>query len=243
MEEAIALIFEDKQKLVKGFSEYFSNLVKEKDGPFRVALSGGSTPKIWFEYLVKNHKADIDWSQILFYWGDERCVPPDDPESNFGMTKSYLLEHIAVPDENIHRIKGEISPELAAREYSMLISADLKDSRVPMFDLVILGLGEDGHTASIFPHQMDLWESKELCVVATHPTTGQHRISITGQVINNANSVAFLVTGENKKEKVREIIDEEASAARYPASLVNPTSGSLRWFLDAKAASQLQNDQ
>jgi 6-phosphogluconolactonase len=243
MEEAIALIFADKHKLVKGFTEYFIRLVSEKKGKFRVALSGGSTPRIWFEYLVQNHKDDIDWSQIHFFWGDERCVAPDDPESNYGMTKKYLLDHIKVPEKNIHRIQGEIHPEEAARQYEkeLKLNADGKD--IPTLDLVILGLGEDGHTASIFPHQMHLWDAKELCVVASHPSTGQRRVSISGRVINNAAAIAFLVTGSSKEEKVKEIIEEEPTASKYPASLAKLHSGTLHWFLDAAAASKLKHDQ
>lgn len=243
MDEAIALIFADKDKLVKGFSEYFIRLVSKKKGRFRVALSGGSTPKIWFEHLVQHHKDDLDWELIHFFWGDERCVPPDDPESNFGMTKRYLLEHIAVPEKNIHRIKGEIKPEEAARQYERELKEIGDGGEVPTLDLVILGLGEDGHTASIFPHQMGLWDSKELCVVASHPNTGQRRVSISGRVINNAVAIAFLVAGDGKKEKVKEIIEEEPAAASYPASRVKPIAGSLHWFMDAAAASELKHDQ
>ena len=243
MEEPIALIFEDKQKLVKGFSEYFIKLINDKSGSFHVALSGGSTPKTWFEYLVSNHKDDIVWERVHFYWGDERCVPPDDEQSNYGMTKSYLLDHIVIPESNIHRIKGELYPEEAAEQYSKLLFDNFNDTGIPKFDLVILGLGEDGHTASIFPHQIDLWEVKKNCVVATHPTSGQHRVSITGQVINNARAVAFLVSGDSKKERVKEIIKEESYAAYYPASLVNPVNGSLHWFLDASAATLIRDDQ
>ena len=243
MNEPVALIFENKEKLVKGFTEYFINLLNEKTGSFNVALSGGSTPKIWFEYMAKNHKDDIDWKRIHFYWGDERCVPPENKDSNYGMTKSFLLDHIKIPDENIHRIMGELDPQEAAMNYSKEISDNLKSSEIPIFDLVILGMGDAGHTASIFPHQIELWNSDELCVVATHPISGQNRVSITGKVINNARSVAFLVTGESKTERVKEIIDEEPNAAYYPASLVKPIEGTLHWFLDASAANLIRDDQ
>ena len=242
MEEPIALVFEDKSKLVKGFSEYFLKLLNLKKGSFSIALSGGSTPKVWFEYLVNNHKDDVDWNRVHLYWGDERCVPPDNIDSNYGMTKGYLLDHIAIPNKNIHRMMGEVAPGEAAEQYSKLLLDSLGVEGVPIFDLVILGLGEDGHTASIFPHQIDLWESDEVCVVATHTTSGQQRISITGKVINNAGSVAFLVTGEGKKERVKEIIDEEPHAAYFPASLVKPVHGSLHWFLDAPAATFINDD-
>lgn len=241
MEEPIALIFEDKGKLVKGFTEYFIKLMNARTGPFSVSLSGGSTPKIWFEYLSENHKNDIDWSRVHFYWGDERCVPPDDKDSNYGMTKTYLLDQIEIPQENIHRISGELLPDDATKLYDKDLSDNLDSNDIPIFDLIILGMGDDGHTASIFPHQIDLWDSNDFCVVATHPKSGQHRVSITGKVINHAKSVAFLVTGENKTERVKEIIDEEPNAAYYPASLVKPIDGTLHWFLDASAAKLLDD--
>jgi len=243
MREPVALIFEDKGKLVKGFTEFFIKLLNEKEGSFSVALSGGNTPKIWFEYISKNHKEDIEWKKIHFYWGDERCVPQDNEDSNFGMAKSYLLDHIEIPEKNIHRILGELHPQEAADHYSKELNENLTDSDTPLFDLVILGMGDDGHTASIFPHEIHLWESDVFCIVATHPASGQKRVSITGKVINNANAVAFLVAGENKAERVKEIFDEEPHASFYPANLVKPNNGQLHWFLDAEAAKLINDDQ
>ena len=240
MEEPVALIFENKTKLVKGFTEYFLKLFHEKSGLFSVALSGGSTPKNWFDYLAANHSESIDWKHIHFYWGDERCVSPDDEQSNFGMTKSYLLDHIDIPDENVHRIQGEINPADAAANYANEISQKLTNEKLPVFDLVILGMGDDGHTASIFPHEIKLWGSDAFCVVANHPISGQERVSITGKVINNARAVTFLVTGESKAERVKEIFNQEPHASYYPASLVQPTTGTLHWFMDRDAASQIQ---
>lgn len=240
MEEPIVLIFEDKDKLVKGLTEFFVDVLNQKDRRFSVALSGGSTPKIWFEYLAKNHNKDIDWERIHFYWGDERCVPPTDGESNYGMTKKNLLDHIDIPRENIHRIQGELAPDAAADIYAKELIDDLALEAIPKFDLVILGMGDDGHTASIFPHQIELWNSDDFSVVATHPETGQQRVSITGQVINYAEAVAFLVTGEQKAQKVHEILYNEDSSSKYPASLVNPESNNLYWFLDKDAAKQVK---
>lgn len=243
MEEPVALIFEDKIKLVKGFTEFFKKLVDQKGGKFNVALSGGSTPKIWFEHLSKSHKEDLPWKRVHFYWGDERCVPPDDSDSNYGMTKTFLLDHIGIPENNIHRVLGELPPTEAASSYIQELSNNFNGEDIPIFDLIILGMGDDGHTASIFPHEIDLWNSDELCVVATHPTSGQHRVSFSGEVFNNAKSVAFLVTGENKAERVKEIIDEEPHASYYPASLVKPINGTLHWFLDAEAAKLINDNE
>jgi 6-phosphogluconolactonase len=238
-EEPVALIFQDQLKLVKGFTEYFMKLINQKSGSFHVALSGGSTPKIWFDYLAKNHTSDIPWEKVHLYWGDERCVPPDDPESNFGMTKKHLLDKITIPDKNIHRIQGELKPKEAATLFEKELMKNIGEN--PVFDLIILGMGDDGHTASVFPHEIKLWDSAALCIVATHPTSGQNRISISGKVINNASALAFLVTGKNKEERVVEIFNQEPNAAYYPASLVKPENGLLHWFLDREAANLLES--
>ena len=191
MKEPIALVFEDRQKLVKGLTEFFIGLVNKKEGEFAVSLSGGSTPKIWFQYLAESHKEDIPWERVHFYWGDERCVPPEDQESNFGMTKKFLFDSIPIPDKNIHRIKGELDPASAKEAFAKDMDANLLEDAVPIYDLIILGMGDDGHTASIFPHEIELWNSEENAVVASHPTSGQKRVSITGRVINAAKAVAF----------------------------------------------------
>lgn len=237
MKEPKVMIFDNSEKLVEAFTHHFINLMNLKKGDFYVALSGGSTPKIWFEELTKSHKEDIDWDKVYFYWGDERCVPPDDEDSNYGMTKTYLLDHINIPEENIHRILGELAPEQAAELYEKDLANVSPGSVIPTFDLVILGLGDDGHTASIFPHQIELWDSEDLCVVATHPDSGQRRISLSGKVINGASSVAFLVTGDKKAEKVMEILNKKKVSSSYPASRVLNESNNTYWFLDKPAAS------
>lgn len=243
MEEPVILIFKDKNHLASGFSEHFLKLMRFNRETFNVALSGGSTPRIWFKDIVKNHAEHIDWSRVHVYWGDERCVPPDDEDSNYGMAKKYLLDHVSIPQTNIHRIMGELNPEEAARLYTNELKANLSTEAVPVFDLIILGMGGDGHTASIFPHEINLWDSNEFCVVATHPSTGKHRISLTGKVINNAISVAFLVTGKNKAEMINNIFNRRSGPSKYPARLVNPEYGQLFWFLDTEAASHLKHDQ
>jgi 6-phosphogluconolactonase len=238
-EEPVALIFQDQPKLVKGFTEYFIRLINQKNEFFHLALSGGSTPKVWFDYLSKNHSNDIPWEKVQVYWGDERCVPPNDPDSNYGMTKKHLLDFISIPEKNIHRIMGELEPREAATLYGKALINNMGEN--PVFDLLILGMGDDGHTASIFPHEIKLWDSDQLCVVATHPISGQKRVSLTGRVINSASKVAFLVTGKNKEERIAEIFNQEAHATYYPASLVKPVNGTLRWFLDREAANLLES--
>ena len=233
-------IFDTTDELSRSFTEWFKEQLAKRE-PIRVALSGGSTPKSLFDYWRSLPDGVIDWEKIRFFWGDERCVPPDDEESNYRMTKEHLFDFVPVPDEHIFRMMGENDPSTEAERYGKLLQDKLgRKQSLPVFDLVILGMGDDGHTASIFPHQMELWENASNCVVATHPVSGQQRISLTGRVINAARRVAFLVTGDNKSDKVKEIITQPDEAAKkYPAARVQPESDQLFWFLDRQAAQKL----
>lgn len=228
-----------KKGVAEKFITFLIDLSKTKD-TITIALSGGSTPKIVFDELAEKYQ-DLNWSKFHFYWGDERCVPPTDGDSNYKMTVDHLLSKINIPLENIHRIKGENAPKEEAARYSNVLETQLAmENGVPQFDLVILGMGDDGHTASIFPHEIELWNATHWCEVATHPDSGQKRVSITGAIINNAKTVAFLVTGDSKKEKVKTIFNHEDGYLQYPASLVAPTSKDLHWFLDASAAAGVE---
>lgn len=228
-------IYKDKQEVADRFSEFLVERIKKAEGKLNVSLSGGSTPKVVFDYLAKNYK-NLDWSKVNLFWGDERCVPPTDNESNYKMTVQHLLSHIDIPEENIFRIKGENNPDDEAIAYSKTLQDSLPViNSTPQFDLIILGMGGDGHTASIFQSNIHLWDSENNCEVAVHPDSGQKRITITGKMINEAKEVAFLVTGTDKKEKVSIILKGDDTSRTYPAGLVNPSSGNLHWFLDASA--------
>lgn len=234
-------IFEKMDDLNQSFTDWLKEILSEK-GHISVALSGGSTPKSLFDYWAKNHQKDIAWNRISFFWGDERCVPPTDEQSNYKMTKEHLFDHVAANPERIFRIHGENPPEIETKRYADVLLNELEtENDVPLFDIVMLGMGDDGHTASIFPDEIDLWDSPEICITATHPDSGQKRVSLSGKVINAARNVAFLVTGEAKAEKVKEIIQSpECSEKKYPAALVQPLSGKLWWFLDEKAARKIR---
>lgn len=209
--------------------------------PFHWALSGGSTPKILFDLLAKEYADKLPWSDIHFWWGDERCVPPTHEESNYRMTQERLLGPLSIPAENVHRIKGETIPFQEASRYGELMEHHLPDIEGwPVFDLIMLGMGTDGHTASIFPHQMELLEATTFCAVATHPESGQKRVSLTGKVLNAAKQVAFLVTGASKVDKVRTILHQEAGASQYPAAHITTKEGAGHWFLDQAAAAGLR---
>lgn len=236
-------VYQNKVKVAGEFSKYFVEKT-QTDQPFHVALSGGSTPKIVFDVLAEEYSDKINWSNIHLYWGDERCVSPDDAESNYKMTVEHLISKINIPEENIHRIRGEENPQSEAKRYGKLLEDILPhELGLPQFDLVILGMGDDGHTASIFPHELKLWVSPDNCEVAIHPDSGQKRVSLTGRVINNAKTVAFLVTGDSKADKVKVIIDREEDYLQYPASHVSPKTKDLIWFLDGEAAEKLTLDE
>ena len=234
-------VYDDTQALSKGFTEFLQKLL-DVYPHINLSLSGGSTPKVLFDYWAVNCKDTIDWERICFFWGDERCVPPEDDMSNYGMTKKHLFDKVSdIPDNNVFRIHGENESHEEVSWYSRILNRRLpKRKDIPMFEVVMLGLGDDGHTVSIFPHQMELWDSEQDCVLAQHPESGMQRVSLSGRVVNNSQYVVFLATGRNKAEKVRDIIKNRKDFLnKYPAAKVNPKKGYLYWFLDEDAASLL----
>jgi len=240
--DTILKISNSQSQLASELAAEIASLIRKAAAsgkPVTIALSGGSTPKLLFSVLAVRYGEELPWEFAHFFWGDERCVPPHDPESNFGVASKIFLEKIIIPHSNIHRVIGEDDPEREAARYSEEI---LEFTRLrhglPVFDLIILGLGDDGHTASIFPGQTELLSSEKICSVAVHPVTGQRRITITGPVINNAETVIFLVSGANKAEIVADII-EKPGVTDYPAASVEPADGVLKWYLDIDAASML----
>lgn len=228
--------FESPEKAAEAFAADLARWIEEEEEYF-VALSGGSTPQLLFRHLAEKFRERIDWQKVHLFWGDERCVPPDHEESNYGTARRLLLDRIDIPEENIHRVHGEALPEKEALRYSLEIRQNLPfENDLPSFDLVLLGLGEDGHTASIFPDQMELLDADGICAVATHPESGQKRITLVGKVINNARKVAFLATGKGKAEKVRQILHKKEGWEKLPAAHILPSQGDLYWYLDREAA-------
>ncbi|HMQ68151.1 MAG TPA: 6-phosphogluconolactonase [Ignavibacteria bacterium] len=209
-----------------------------------IAISGGNTPMILFQTLGNNYKHKIDWSRVSIFWVDERCVPPESEESNFGMTHKFLLSVINIPEKNIHHIDGENIPFKEAERYAGVLRNNLRlNNNLPQFDIILLGMGDDGHTASIFPDQMYLLNSDNYCEVAMNPYTGQKRITLTGKIINNADRKYFIVTGMNKAKILKEILDKDNDYLKYPASHITEVEGPLKWYLDKDAACLLSSDQ
>lgn len=228
-------IYKTKEELSDNLSDYIINNHMNSS----IAISGGSSPKILFKTLSKKLKIKIN-IDTKFFWVDERCVSPDSEESNYKMTKENLFRYNIFKPENIFRIKGENDPEKELVEYNRILKKNLKlENNIPKFDLIILGLGEDGHTASLFPHEFLKFRNKEECLIATHPNSGQKRISLSEKIINNANEVIFYVPGSGKKYVVDEIINKRGNFNSYPASYIKPVSGKLSWYLDFDASEML----
>ncbi len=211
-------------------------------GGFTIVLSGGSTPKSLFNLIAANAATSVDWSKVFFFWGDERHVAPTDADSNFRMADETLLSKISVPAGNIFRIPAE-NPDAgaAARAYEKTLNEffALKAGEFPRFDLILLGMGPDGHTASLFPETEALQERSHLVVANWVEKLKTFRITLTVPVINAAREVAFLVSGGDKSPALREVLQGKASPEKYPSKLVRPGEGKLLWFLDRAAASEL----
>lgn len=206
---------------------------------FFMAVSGGNTPKKLFARLAGSQEKITNWNALQLFWVDERCVPPDNEQSNYRMIRETLLDKISLSEKRIHRMKGEEEPGAEAVRYGDLVASAIprKDS-IPAFDLILLGMGADGHTASIFPGSTDLFESGKHCEVSVHPETGQTRITLTGRVLNNARHVIFMVSGSDKAEMLLNVLKGEGST-HFPAALVRPVHGTLEWFIDQDAITGL----
>lgn len=217
----------------------FESLKTDGNNPIHIALSGGSTPKSIFKYLNEKYGTKLVDERFHFWWGDDRCVPSDHDDSNYKWAYQLWLKPIGVSEKNIHRIMGENIPKEEALRYSeeIIKHVPIKNG-LPVFDIILLGLGEDGHTASIFPDQMELLSSEKICEVASHSETGQKRITLTGTVINNSKHIVFLAVGEKKAAKVKEVITDRDKT--LPAANINAQNGKLTWLLDHFSAQRLK---
>lgn len=212
-------------------------------GRFAVALGGGKTPRAFFGLLARQQFSQkVPWRRTQLYWGDERCVAPDDPASNYGMARDLLIKHVPVPAVNVHRIRGEDEPEAAAAAYDeelrALAALERPRSELPVFDLMALGLGGDGHTASLFPRSDALAEEEKLAVATIAPD-GTSRVTVTYPVINAARHVWFVVSGRDKAGMVAEVLEGLRVPKAIPAQAVGPVHGELLWLLDEDAAAEL----
>ena len=239
-------IFDDAGALARGAAAEFqrrASAAVDAKGSFRVALSGGSTPQRLFGCLgAEPYRSEMPWERIQFFWGDERTVPPGLSDSNFGAANDALLSRVPVIADNVHRIVAERSPpDRAAADYELTLRRvfRLSEDERPRFDLVFLGLGADGHTASLFPGTAALAETRRLAVANWVERLAAHRITLTCPVFNRAACILFVVSGVEKAEVLAEILAAEVGVARYPAQLIRPTDGELHWYIDRAAGRAL----
>jgi 6-phosphogluconolactonase len=236
-------IFPDRSSQADGAATLFVAAAARAiaaDGCFSVALAGGSTPEGAYRRLASNpHLEEVDWSRVHIFWGDERCVAADDPQSNYRMARETLLERVPLPSGNIHRMAGERGPEAGARAYAAELAAFF-GSRWPAFHLVLLGMGSDGHTASLFPKSQALQaQNRPVAGVAAGETGGSiARITLTDRAINTTGHAVFLVAGADKAATVQAVL--EGPPDQYPAQRISPAPGRLTWLLDREAAHLLE---
>jgi len=212
----------------------------DKRGGFRVALAGGNTPRRTYRLLAgPPYQAQVDWSKATIFWGDERCVPPDDPDSNERMAKETLLSQVPIPPDQVHPMRCAGSPEEAARRYERLLDARFGPGGAS-FDLVLLGLGENGHTASLFPGDTVLGERKRRAAAVYVPDQNLHRVTLTAPAINSARKIVFLVSGAKKAAVLKAVLEGPKNPSRLPAQLIEPASGDLVWLVDRRAGKLLR---
>ena len=237
------LIFDNAADVARAAADRFVEIARaaiDARGRFSVALAGGSTPKRAYELLASDdYKAQLDWTKVHIFFGDERCVPPDDAESNYRMANEALLSRVSIPPQNIHRMQGVGDAVANARLYDDELRTFFNDAEWPRFDLIFLGMGDDGHTASLFPNSAALNEQQAWVAANWVEKLGVYRITLSLPAINHAAHVAFLVTGENKASRLAEVLGEAQSVEPLPSQLIHPLDGSLEWLIDKAAARNL----
>ncbi len=207
--------FSTPQETAQSLALYLKDKINTSK-TFYLAISGGSTPKMLFEALT-NIKTEIAWNKLQLYWVDERCVTPDHPESNYLMTFNSLLSNVLIPKANIHRMKGELTPEDGLKDYEKEMETLPTSEGLPQFDLIILGMGNDGHTASIFPPYKELITVASNLAIGTNPYSGQKRLTLTGRTIKNAKDIIFHITGAKKASVLNEILNKKGDFENYPS--------------------------
>lgn len=236
-------ILDKQDDAVSAAAEFVATLSEEctrGGNRFTIALAGGSTPEPLYNLLASpTYVERVEWDSWNVFWSDERSVPPGDSDSNYRMARNALLDRVPIPSDQVHRIRGENSPQAAAVEYEHAIREVIR-VRIPCFDLLLLGMGHDGHTASLFPETNALREKSRLVAANWVPHLDSYRITFTLPLINAARSIAFLVTDESKAEALSRVLQPGDGGPSLPASLVRPASGTVHWFLTRAAARRLE---
>lgn len=232
-------VYPDAEGVSRAAAQMFADEAKRAvtaSGRFSVSLSGGSTPKRVFELLATSpYREQVPWDKVHVFWGDERAVPADDPRNNARMARLALLDHVPIPKNQIHPIAGDIDPAKSAEQYEALIRSFF-GSEPPRFDLILLGLGENGHTASLFPHTPVLHEKHRLVKEQYVAEVSMNRITMTVPLLNQGKVVAFLVAGSGKAAVLKEVREGPRDPERLPSQLIAPSPGELRWLVDRAAA-------
>jgi 6-phosphogluconolactonase len=236
-------IFKDTEALSRHAADLFvdhaATSIKER-GRFLTALNGGSTPNRLFQLLATDHKNNIDWANVFVFWGDERCVPPNETGSSYGQAWEAFLSKVGIPEANIQRCKGELEPAAASKDYAGILKEFASHPlEFPRFDLVYLGMGEDGHTASLFPGSNVEAATATVAVTANYQNRPANRVSLTQLVFNHARTVAFMVTGEKKAATLAEVLSGRYNPELFPAQRIDPKDGNLIWLVDEDSASAL----
>ena len=238
-------IYPDTETLSQQAAQYIVRVAQEAIAAhrrFTFALSGGSTPKKLYGMLAEEpYRSQIDWTLVDIFWSDERCVPPDDAESNYLMAQQVFLSKVPIPANQIHRIPADLADrDAASYSYTVEMQQALSSDGVPNFDLIQLGMGPEGHTASLFPHQASLHEQQRLVMPVVVSKPPPPRLTFTPRLLNAASHVLFLVTGAEKQDAVQAVLEGEYQPDEYPAQIVKPTKGEVTWMLDTAAAGKLQ---
>jgi 6-phosphogluconolactonase len=235
-------VYRDSQALAQAVAEIFiatGRMAMAERGAFQVALSGGETPRAAYKLLGQEAlREELSWSDVFIYFGDERCVPPTDEQSNYRMAQETLLDAVGIPHANVHRIRGEADPGQAANEYASILRTDLGNA--PHLDLMLLGLGSDGHTASLFPGTPPDTDDDALVRAVYAPSQTMWRVTVTPKVINLARTVVFAVAGTAKAQILAAVYEGPVDPVKYPAQIVQPVSGRLLWYVDELAAGMLK---
>jgi 6-phosphogluconolactonase len=231
--------FPDSGTLAVGAAEHLIELANSaiaEHGRFSIALSGGSTPQSLYELLATPSYAErINWQQMHIFWGDERCVAPDHVDSCYHMAREAMLDHVSLPPDNIRRIQGELPPDEAAAKYEQILRHFFGDQE-PRFDLILLGMGDDGHTASLFPGTKALHEETRWVIENYVEVKQMWRVTLTKTAINAAANIMFLVSGSGKAEKLHEVVQGTYTPYQLPSQMIKPENGKLMWFVDHDAA-------
>ena len=235
-------IFQTSEETAQAAAKYILNLYQETINfreRFSIVLSGGSTPRRLYQLLAEPEMVrQVDWRQVYFFWGDERCVPPDHEQSNYRMVRETLLQFLDIPEENIKRMCSELSPLKAAAVYDGALKSYFQDKQA-VFDLVLLGMGTDGHTASLFPGTPAIYEKEHWVSAQFIDKIKSWRLTLTPVILNQAANIIFLVSGSEKAQPLVQIIQGNFEPDRFPSQIIRPENGRLVWYVDKAAAALL----